>query len=96
MGRDGSWEDGALDIDTIRDIFIIAFMGLAALAALVVLFATLFTYRKVRRVLNSVGNAVENVEKLSKPLASGSSAGFGVGSVLGFLTGMGKRGKKKK
>ncbi len=96
MGRDGSWEDGALGMDTIRDIFIIVFTGMAALTALVVLFATFFTFRKVSRVLKSVGNAVENVEKLSKPLASGSSAGFGVGSVLGFLTGMGKRGKKKK
>ncbi len=95
MGRDGSGEDGALSMDTIRDVFIIVFTGMAALAALVVLFATLFTYRKVSRVLKSVGNAVETVEKISKPLASGSSAGFGVGSALGFLTGLGKRGKKK-
>ena len=82
-------------MESIRDVFIIVFTGLGALAALAILLATLVIFRKLSRLLKSAGNTVESVEKLVKPLATGSSAAYGVGSVLGFLTGIGRGGKKK-
>ena len=82
-------------VETIRDVFIIVFMGVGVLAALAVLLATVAVYGGVRRVLRSARHTMENIEKVAKPLSSGSSMGFGLGSVLGFLTGIGKGGKKK-
>ena len=91
-------------METTRDIFVIIFTGVSAVTALVVLLATVVVFRRVRSLIDSAKRAAENVEKLSgiavehlaKPISSSSSVGYGLGSVLGFLTGLGRRSKKHK
>jgi len=90
-------------IETIRDIVFIIFFSLGTLVGLVVLIATFLVARTALRVLRSAGRTVENVrtltdtavEKVGKPLASGSSIAYGAGSVLGFITGFGRKRRKK-
>ena len=90
-------------IETIRDILLIIFLSLGTLVGLVALVATFLVARTALRVLRAVSRATENVrsltdtavEKLGKPLASGSKVAYGAGSVMGFFTGLGRRGKKK-
>ena len=89
-------------IETIRDIFIIVYLGLGIAVALVVLIAVLFIAKAffglVRSIKRTLGNLEELAttarDKVGKPLASGSSISYMVGTVLGFLTGFRRRGKR--
>ncbi len=90
-------------IETIRDILFIIFLSIGTLVGLVALVATLLVARTTLRVLRAASRTTENVrnltdtavEKLGKPLASGSKVAYGAGSVLGFITGLGRKRRKK-
>ena len=86
-----------------RDIFFIIITGLGILVALGLLVVTGIVFFGIRPLLRSARRTVENVENITstgldrivKPMATGTSVGLGVGSILGFITGIGRRGKKK-
>jgi hypothetical protein len=89
-------------IETIRDIFIIIYLGMGIVLSLIVLIAVLFIAKAFLGLVRSIKRTLGNVEELAttvrdkvgKPLASGSSISYIVGTVLGFLTGFRRRGKR--
>ena len=82
-------------METVRDIFIILFTGVGFLVGLVMLFGSLFLFRKVTGLISSASHVVESVEKVADKVSGSSSVGSGLGGVLGFLNGFRRHGKKK-
>jgi hypothetical protein len=91
-------------IESIRDILLVVYLGLGIVLSVMVLLVTFFVQRTIFRMLRSAKHTLGNVEELTsvvldkvgKPLATGSTAAFRVGSVLGFLSGFGRRRKRKR
>ncbi len=88
-------------IETTRDILLIIFLVLGTIVALVVLIATwlvakaaLRLLRSARGILNNVQELTASVDKVARPLAASSSIAYRVGSILGFVTGFGRRRRR--
>lgn len=68
------------------------------------LFAVIFLYRKVSRLLDLARRTAESVENLAttvsdkvvEPATAGSGVAFGFGKVVAFLFGLLTRGRRKK
>ena len=89
-------------IETTRDILLIIFLVLGTIVSLVVLIATwliakavLRLLRSARRTLDNVQDLTASVDKVAKPLAASSNIAFRVGSILGFVTGFGRRRRRR-
>ncbi len=88
----------------IRDLAIIAFVGLGSLVMLVAGITGLLIYRRVAPMLDSARDATKQVkeatnlltEKVVKPLAGASASAYTVGRVVAFIMGVsrGKGGRK--
>ena len=89
-------------IETTRDILLIIFLVLGTVVGLVVLVATwlvakaaLRLLRSAKRTLDNVQELTASVDKVARPLAVSSSIAYRVGSILGFVTGFGRRRRRR-